>query len=171
MASILATVTAWIISLLRIATGLSFVVLMGAVLVQVFGRSVIGASPVWTEELARFALLYLAGFGAGLAILSGDLVNVDLIAESLPKPMPFFFRLFAACTTFAFAALLIGPAWRYVSIGVRQTSPALGVRMDYIHFSVMALLLSLALFAALRVIGMLAGTTDGLPETRPESDI
>jgi hypothetical protein len=44
------------------------------------------------------------------------------------------------------------------------------VRMDYIHFSVMALLLSLGLFAALRVIGMLAGTTDGLPETRPESD-
>ncbi|MDD7973347.1 TRAP transporter small permease [Roseinatronobacter alkalisoli] len=170
MSRFIAILTNWTVHALRAATGLSFVVLMAAVLIQVFGRSVIGTSPVWTEELARFALLYLTGFGAGLAILSGDLVNVDLIAESLPDPMPFVLRLLAACTTFAFAAILIGPAWRYVSIGVRQTSAALGMRMDYIHFSIMALLLSLALFAALRVIGMIFGTTDGLPESRPEHD-
>ncbi len=171
MTRFIAPLTRWTVHALRAATGLAFLVLMGAVLIQVFGRTFIGSSPVWTEELARFALLYLAGFGAGLAILSGDLVNVDLIAESLPDPMPFVLRMFAACTTFAFAALLIGPAWRYVSIGFRQTSPALGVRMDYIHFSVMALLLTLALFAALRVLGMILGTTDGLPATRPEHDV
>lgn len=170
MSRFVAFLTKWMVHALRAATGIAFAVLMAAVLIQVFGRSVIGASPVWTEELARFALLYLAGFGAGLAILSGDLVNVDLIAESLPNPMPFLLRLLAACTTLAFAAILIGPAWRYVSIGARQTSPALGVRMDYIHFSVMALLLSLALFAALRALGMILGTTDGLPDTRPEHD-
>ena len=57
-----------------------------------------------------------------------------------------------------------------MSIGVRQTSPALGVRMDYIHFSVMALLFSLALLAALRIIGMILGTTDDLPKARPEHE-
>lgn len=170
MSRFIAIVTIWTVHALRAATGIAFAVLMAAVLIQVIGRSVIGASPVWTEELARFALLYMAGFGAGLAILSGDLVNVDLIAESLPNPMPYVLRLLAACTTIAFAAMLIGPAWRYVSIGIRQTSPALGVRMDYVHFSILALLLSLLLFAALRVVGMILGTTDGLPEARPEHD-
>lgn len=171
MSRFIALLTRWMVHALRAATGLAFAVLMAAVLVQVVGRSVIGASPVWTEELARFALLYLAGFGAGLAILSGDLVNVDLIADSLPDPVPFVLRLLAAGTTCTFALVLIGPAWRYVSIGVRQTSPALGVRMDYIHFSIMALLLSLALFAGLRVIGMMLGTSDGRAEARPEHDI
>lgn len=170
MTLFIALLTRWSVQGLRAATGFAFVLLMAAVMIQVFGRSVIGASPVWTEELARFALLYLTGFGAGLAILSGDLVNVDLVAESLPDPMPFLLRMFAAAVTFGFAALLIGPAGWFVSIAVRQTSPALGVRMDFVHFSILALLLTLALFAGLRVLGMILGTTDGLPATRPEHD-
>ena len=50
---------------LRLGVGISFLILIGAVTVQVVGRSFVGSSPVWTEELTRFALLYLAGFGTG----------------------------------------------------------------------------------------------------------
>ncbi|MEZ5476516.1 MAG: TRAP transporter small permease subunit [Thiolinea sp.] len=62
----------------RYAVLLAFLVLMGAVLIQVVGR-LLSDSPVWTEELTRYALLYLAAFGAGLSYRSRDLVNVDLI--------------------------------------------------------------------------------------------
>ena len=58
-------------------TGIAFAVLIASVTVQVIGR-LAGASPVWTEELTRVALLYLAAFGAGLGIASGDLVDVDV---------------------------------------------------------------------------------------------
>lgn len=154
--------------LCRVAVGVSFGVLMLAVLVQVLGRSVFGSSPVWTEELTRYALLYLAAFGAGLALRSGDMVNVDLISERLPGRGPWVMRLLGALAVMGFCLPLLGPAWKYVSIGSRQTSPALGWRMDFIHASVLVLLVGLMVFAALRVLGMLSGANDGLPKKAPE---
>lgn len=149
--------------LCRFAIGLAFAVLIVAVTVQVLGRSVFASSPVWTEELTRFALLYLAAFGAGLSFRNGELVNVDLFCESLPGRWPWRLRLLSAIATAVLCGLLILPAWSYTSIGALQTSPALGWRMDFIHASVLVLLAGLLLFSLLRVLAMLLGGSDGLP--------
>ncbi|PHQ71265.1 MAG: TRAP transporter permease DctQ [Paracoccus sp.] len=150
-------------ALLRVGTGLSFMVLILAVTVQVVGRS-FATSPVWTEELTRFALLYLAGFGTGLALLSGDLVNVDLVSESLPRRGPWISRLVSALLVLVFAAMLVEPALRFTRIGAMQTSPAMGLPMNYAHGSILLLLTMLALAAALRLIAMLTGAADGRPD-------
>ncbi len=152
--------------LARIGAGISFAVLIGAVLIQVTGR-LVGSSPVWTEELTRYALLFTVAFGAGLAFRSGDLVNVDVICEALPGRMPWALRLVAAFTTGALALYLLPHAWRYVAIGKMQTSPALGLRMDFVHVTVWLMLALLALFAILRIIGMLTGAENGKPQ-KPE---
>ncbi len=146
----------------RAATGIAFVVMMIAVLIQLAGRGGVISAPVWTEEAARFCLLFIAAFGAGLALRSGDLVNVDLVCEALPKKWPWRLRLISAAITAGTCALLLLPAWAYTTIGSRQTAPALGVRMDLIHASVLILLAGLGLFALLRVIAMVKGTEDGL---------
>lgn len=151
----------------RIATGASFGVLMVAVVIQVLGRSVFSNSPVWTEELTRFALLFLAAFGTGLSYRTGDLVNVDLICDGLPGRWPWRLRLVSAASTATLCLVLLAPAWKYVSIGALQTSPALGWRMDMIHASMLVLLLSLFIFSALRVLSMLSGGSDGLPHCAP----
>lgn len=145
----------------RLGVGLSFGLLMLSVLVQLVGRSGWIAAPIWTEEAARFCLLYLAAFGGGLALRSGDMVNVDLVSESLPDPWPWRLRLASAITVAGLCLILLPSAWFYTSIGVRQTSPALGIRMDAIHGSVLLLLILLGLFAALRVTAMLTGDEDG----------
>lgn len=143
-------------------TGLSFALLIAAVLLQVVGR-LTGLAPVWTEELTRYALLFMVAFGAGLAFRSGDLVNVDVVCEALPGQAPWVLRLIAAIATAGLAIYLLPHAWRYVSIGKMQTSPALGVRMDVIHLTVWLMLALLAIFAALRVLGMLTRAEDGTP--------
>ncbi|MBS8225712.1 TRAP transporter small permease [Vannielia litorea] len=153
--------------LARLGAGLAFAVLISAVLVQVVGRTV-GSSPVWTEELTRFALLYLVAFGAGLSLRTGDLVNVDAISESLPGKLPWLLRLISALATAGLALYLLPHAWKYVSIGKMQTAPALGVRMDVAHLTVFILLTGLALFAVLRCLAMLSGAEDGTPEKPDE---
>ncbi|NHF74557.1 TRAP transporter small permease [Paracoccus xiamenensis] len=160
----MSTFTGWVRAVLRIGVGISFLVLIGAVTVQVIGRSFVGSSPVWTEELTRFALLYLAGFGTGLALLSGDLVNVDLVSESLSPRKSWALRFLSAILVLLFAALLIAPAWRFTQIGAMQTSPAMAMPMNYAHGSILLLVATLALAALLRVAGMLTGATDGRPE-------
>ncbi len=152
----------------RLGIGLAFSVLIGAVLLQVVGR-LIGSSLVWTEELTRYALLYMAAFGAGLALRSGDLVNVDVVCEALPGRLPWWLRLFAAIATAGLTLYLLPQAWRFVSIGQMQTSPALGIRMSFIYFTMFLLLAVLALFAVLRVVGMLAGAEDGRPQISGEN--
>lgn len=147
----------------RAAVGIAFAVLCAAVLIQVLGRSVFQTSPVWTEELTRFSLLFLAAFGVGLAYRSGDLVNVDVVCEALPGRIAWFLRLVSAAATALLAAVLLWPAWRYTAIGTRQTSPALGWRMDFVHASVLILLASLVIFAAWRVYRMIRGESDGRP--------
>lgn len=154
--------------MIRMATLAAFVALMGTVTIQVLGRSVFNNSPVWTEELTRFALLYLAAFGAGLSFRSGDLVNVDIISESLPGEWPRRLRLVGAVLTAGLCAMLILPAWKYTSIGAMQTSPALGWRMDFIHASVLVLIVSLMVFSAARAVSILMGISDGLPANRME---
>ena len=146
----------------RAAVGVAFLVLIVSVLWQVVGR-LSGASPVWTEELSRFALLYLAAVGTGLSFRSGDLVNVDVVSESLPDRISWILRLISAVAVAFLGFYLLPMAWRFTSIGWFQTSPALGVQMAYVHFSMFLMLALLAFFAVLRIVGMLAGTTDGRP--------
>lgn len=153
----------------RIGAGLGFVVLMAAVLVQVIGRTA-GLAPVWTEELTRYALLYMVACGAGLAFRTGDLVNVDVISEQLPGRLPWLLRLLAGIATAGLALYLMVHAWRFVSIGQMQTSPALGIRMTWAHLTVWLMLGGLGLFGLLRVLGMLTGSEDGTPQLPEEED-
>ena len=151
-----------VVSVFRAAVGISFLVLIVAVLWQVVGR-LGGTSPVWTEELSRFALLYLTAIGAGLALKSGELVNVDMVAEALPSRAAWICRLVSAAAVALLGLYLLPMAWQFTSIGLFQTSPALGVSMAWIHFTIFLMLALLAFFAVLRIVGMVAGTTDGRP--------
>jgi TRAP-type transport system small permease protein len=155
--------------LFRAGLVLAFAVIIVAVTIQVVSRNLLPFSPAWTEELTRFALLYLAAFGIGLAYRTGDLVNIDLLIEAIPERLSWMLRLAAAVVTCAMAALLIEPAWRFTGIGRIQTSPVLGIRMTWSHGAMIVLLAGLAVFAALRVFEMLTGRGDGRP-VPPDDD-
>lgn len=145
-----------IVLLTSIAAGLAFSVMIIAVLTQVVGRT-IGSSPVWTEELTRFALLYMTAFGVGLSLRSGDLVNVDIVCDNLPKPFPAILKFVSAAITLGLCVLLVMPALKFFKIGALQSSPALGLRMDYMHLAIVILLVLLGLFCALRLIRIVLG--------------
>ena len=148
-----------IVGVARVCIGVSFAILIGAVLVQIFGR-MFGSSPIWTEELTRFALLYVASIGAGLSFRSGELVNVDIICDAFGNAWSARLRFLSAALTAFLCLVLLFPAWRFVAIGTFQTSSAMGIQMSYIHFSVFALLVILFLFALLRILGMLFSDAD-----------
>lgn len=157
-----------IVALCRAGTGLGFAVLIAAVTTQVLGRSVFTSSPAWTEELTRYAMLWTVAFAAGLSFRSGDLVNVDILCEALPGRWPWLLRLTSAVATIGLCAALILPAWRFMAIGARQTSPVLKISMNLIHASVLVLLALLLLFALMRAFSMLSGASDGRPQFNPD---
>lgn len=148
----------------RSAVGLAFFVLIAVVMTQITTRSFGLPSPVWTEELSRYLLLYLVAFGVGLSLITGELVNVDLLQETVSEKAAWTMRLLAAGFTAVLGGVMIYPAWRFTKIGAFQQSPSLRWPMDIIHASVLVLSVLLCLFALLRVIAMLMGVDNGRPQ-------
>ncbi len=145
--------------LTRLATGLSFGLLAAAVLIQVFTRTFLPQSPVWTEELSRFALMFLVAFGVGLAIRSGDLVNVDLFLNVMPATVRRILETIAYTLTAALGMVIFMPALDFMAIGEMQTSPALGWRMDAIFLAMPLAAAMLAVFGVEKAITSARGKT------------
>lgn len=154
----------------RTAIGVMFFTLIAVVMLQVITRTFGLSSPVWTEELSRYLLLYMTAFGIGIALMTGDLVNVDLLQEVVPEHAAWWMRLSAVVGTAIMGFVMIEPAWRFTLIGKFQLSPALRIPMSWIHASVCVLGVALFAFATLRVIGMLAGTDNGRPQPLEDNE-
>lgn len=142
----------------------AFAVIIAAVLVQIVSRTFLPRSPVWTEELTRFALLYLAAAGAGLALRSGDLVNVDLFVGGLPARARTIAMIFSGLATMVLAAAMFLPSLQFTSIGGLQTSPALGWSMSALHFTTTLAAGSLFVFAFARVLDLLMTPAAEVPQ-------
>lgn len=138
----------------------AFAVIIVAVVVQIVSRTFLPQSPVWTEELTRFALLYLAAAGAGLSLRSGDLVNVDLFTTALPPFGRKLAGLLAALATMVLAGVMFAPSLDFTAIGALQTSPALGWSMRTMHFTTTLAAGSLFIFALARAVELLLAPTD-----------
>jgi TRAP-type C4-dicarboxylate transport system permease small subunit len=148
---------------LRVVVAACFAVLLGAVLLQVVSRLALPSPPVWTEELSRFALLFCAALGIGLALRSGELVGVDLVTMALPRAGKVAAEVLSCLVMAGFGLLLIAPGWSFVDIGSLQTSPALGWNMFWVHMAVLVAPVALILGAVERMLRVLAGLA---PEVR-----
>jgi len=56
-----------------------------SILLQVFFRYVLGSPLAWSEEAARFCMLWMTGFMAPLAYRQGGFVAIDMLVRMLPK--------------------------------------------------------------------------------------
>lgn len=146
----------------------AFAVIIAAVTLQIVSRTFLPQSPVWTEELTRFALLYLAAAGAGLALRSGDLVNVDLFVGGLPPRARKLTTVCAGLATMLLAAAMFFPSLAFTRIGGLQTSPALGWSMSALHFTATLAAGSLFVFAFARVIELLLAPAGEVPPRNGE---
>ncbi|WP_118134126.1 TRAP transporter small permease [Oceanicella sp. SM1341] len=146
-----------LVGLSRAAVGIAFVALIATVLMQVFARTFLPGSPIWTEELSRAALMFLAACGVGLSMRSGDLVNVDLVVSMLPRNARRVALGISAALTAVLAGLMFMPALKFMNVGAMQTAPALGIHMNWIYLAMPVFAVSLCVFAVLAVLEIIAG--------------
>ena len=78
----------WNDNVLRIGWWISVVaigLMVLSILLQVFFRYVLGSPLPWSEEAARFCMLWMTGFMAPLAYRQGGFVAIDMLIQALPK--------------------------------------------------------------------------------------
>jgi tripartite ATP-independent transporter DctM subunit len=111
------------------ATELPAAVLLAAEIVVltlgVFSRYALNRPLVWTEELAETLFLWLAMFGAAVAMRRGEHMRMTAIAQRLPARVRPWLETIAMMVVAVFLAQLIGPARTYVTGQFAILTPAL----------------------------------------------
>lgn len=82
---LLKTVAKYIQKLLNAVSVILLMAMVAIMFSQVFGRSVIGKSIIWSEEALRFLMIWLVFVGVATAIYYNDLSRFDMLQDMLPK--------------------------------------------------------------------------------------
>jgi TRAP-type C4-dicarboxylate transport system permease small subunit len=132
---------------------LTFSVLIGVVVIQVLGRLPGFPSPAWTEEVARFCLVWIVAFCCGVALLQGDLVNVDMFITPLPEKARRVVERLVDLIVIAFALSIMRGAWDYVLGSVGERARSLDVPMVAVYVVMLIIPISLTFFSIARLAG------------------
>jgi len=96
---------------------------------QVFARYVLHNSIPWSEELARFLMIWLGLVGASAVMRNDAHVAVTMLQERLPPKLAAVLRLLGRVAIGLFLFMLIREGFSLALFFIRQKSPALRISM------------------------------------------
>ena len=128
-----------------------------AVMTQVTVRFVltslgVNLSTPWTEELARYTLIWMVFLGAAIGVRHARMIALEFGVRKLPARAGVPIRYAVMILSIAFFALLFSVGIEFLDLGRSETSPVLGITKDYVYLAmpvgmVLMILNSLALIA------------------------
>ncbi len=128
----------------RLTTALNVVLIIAVSLLVldvvwgVFTRYVMGEQAKWTEELARFLLVWVSLIGGAVAFGTKGHLGVDFFVGKLDPLMRKCMAVFVHLVVLFFAAavFLYGGGWVVAdALAMEQTTPALGWKMGYVYLA------------------------------------
>ena len=136
---------------LSIALALLMTAMVGSVVWQVLSRYLFVVPAAWTEELARFLLIWIGMLGAAYAYRQGSHLGIDLLAEKLAEigKRRLHGIVHIVCLLFAASVLVVGGG-SLVSMTweLKQYSAAMGLPIAYVYSVIPASGVLISLFAA-----------------------
>jgi TRAP-type C4-dicarboxylate transport system permease small subunit len=102
---------------------LNLIVLIGSVA----SRYLFGASPIWSDELARYLVIGCVMLAFGAVWVEGGHMQVNLIDQRLPEPIVRWIRLYKWLLTLAFFIFATWASYRYALGAGRFRSMGLGI--------------------------------------------
>lgn len=120
----------------------AFIALLGAVMViiillQVFFRFVIYVPFPWSEELARYLMIWMAMFGSVIALRSGRHIGVRVLVERLPEGVYDHLAVpIVQISMTIFLGILAWQGWDLSARNAMQMSPSLDISMRWPYLAV-----------------------------------
>lgn len=145
--------------LLRWFVGLMLFTMVVIVFLQILVRFVLPkmglvVSVPWTEELARYLMIWCIFLGAAAAARSGDLIAMDTLVTSLSSRNGWRVKLFAYLVTLSFFVFLIYIGIRWMEFGFMERSTVMNLPMVYVY-------LSMPVGGAIALINIVARAMEG----------
>ncbi len=150
--------------------GSMFLVLSIAVIVfaSVFFRYVLNDSLSWSEELAKYAMLWLVFLGAPIALRLGVHPNIEIIISKFPKKITQSVLTLMHLAVFVFCAFLAVKSHEFAWNGRTQVAIAVGDISMYWFF--VSIPLGMASMALVSLQQFLEKTLSFFSSELPEKD-
>ena len=113
-----------------------FTLLVLDVLFQVFSRYILGGSFSWTEEFARFALIWMTIVGAAYLNAKKEHLSMDFLYQKLSEPNKRKASILVEVFIFLFALMVMvigGINLVYTTLHLEQLSGTLRIPLGYIY--------------------------------------
>jgi TRAP-type C4-dicarboxylate transport system permease small subunit len=118
---------------LRYVIAVLLAVMTALIVYQVVARLLSGYLdfdiPRWTEELARYCMIWSVLIGTSLAVRYNALIGVEAIAERLPQNMQKLLRILVLVISMVFFVVLIIFGFEMLGHVGKQLSPGLKIPM------------------------------------------
>jgi len=122
------------ITLVVEVAGMALLLLMVAVVsIGVFTRYFLLRPVPWSDEAARFTLVWTSFLGAAVAVRKGSHFGVLMLLNKFPRSFRQMVLLGIALGMAAFAFVMVRIGWNLMTMAAVQTSPALRLRMSWIY--------------------------------------
>ena len=115
-------------------------VMSAVIILQVFCRYVLRESLMWSEELARYLMVWVTFVGASIGVKRGAHVGVGILVTALPKNVQIIVKYLGIVISIIFCITVF-----VVSLGIlqrqitgRQISPAMRIPMWWAYAAVPA---------------------------------
>jgi TRAP-type transport system small permease protein len=133
---------------------LMLLVMVFAMGYQVFGRYVLGRSPAWAEELARYLMVWLTFLGAAAVLREGGHLTVTALFDALPDKGKRALLWIRDAGMLGVCLLMAVKSWQFAMLNLSQETAAMEIPMTIpnLAMAVGFALLSLQLVLA-RVVG------------------
>lgn len=111
-----------------------YTLIVSTIFIEVVRRSVLSYSSVWTEEIARYAFIYIAYIGASAAIKERAHIRIDVILNLLSNRMKLIFYIFGDIVTLILAVVSIYMSMESVLVSIHFDSVTHGLRVSQAWF-------------------------------------
>ena len=111
-----------------------YALIVSSIFIEVIRRSVLSYSSVWTEEMARYAFIYIAYIGASAAIKERAHIRIDVILNLCPNRMRLILYIFGDILTLILAVVSIYMSMESVLVSLHFDSVTHGLRISQAWF-------------------------------------
>lgn len=110
-----------------------FLAMTITVIIQVFFRFVIQSPLRWTEELARYLMIWLVLMASAIAMRNRSHLQVDVLTSALPQKPKRILTAIVDLLTIVFLCIMTYFGFKVVQSTTAQTSPAMQIPMALIY--------------------------------------
>lgn len=92
----------------------------------------------WTEEVSRYAMIWIIFLGAGVACRQAQLISLEIVMMRLPPVLGKSVRYVALFGCLAFFCLMFALGMEFMEFGAIETSPVLSLPKTWIYVAMPA---------------------------------